>query len=183
MRLFLGIPASKDLKEQISNFYGSKKPFKASWVKFENLHITLKFLGEMEEKKAKYIIESFENILKPLKYKELPFEGASSFPNENKPRVLFLKFKEDNELFEYQKSLEEIFEREGFKKEEREFKAHLTLARFKFPPNPFDFKKHLQDLSKVKFLPFLVSQIVLFESILKPEGPTYIPLKGVKCLK
>ncbi len=183
MRLFLAFPASKELKEQINNFYKNKKPFKASWVKVENLHITLKFLGEVEEKKAKNLIENFEKILSPLKYKELPFEGASSFPQEKKPRVLFLKFKEDLELLNYQREIEEIFKKDGFEKEEREFKAHLTLARFKFPPNMEDFNKHIEELSKANFKPFLISEIVLFQSILKPEGPTYIPLKEIKCLK
>lgn len=182
MRLFLGLPASLSLKDQVSVLL-KEKPFKASWVKVENLHITLKFLGEVEEKKANKIIESFEEIVKPIKYRKLPFEGASAFPNEKRPRVLFLKFKEDPEIINYQKGIEERFSKEGFEKEERDFKIHLTIARFKFPPDPEKFKKLLEKLSNEKIEPFEVSEIVLFESILKPEGPVYNPLKGIKCSK
>lgn len=182
MRLFLAIPASFKLKEQIENFL-KEKPFKASWVKKENLHITLKFLGEVEEKKAKYLEENINNILIPLKYKEFQFEYASSFPNEKKPRVLFLKFKEDEEILNYQKDLEDIFEKEGFKKEEREFKIHLTLARLKYPPDNLKFKKFLEDASNFDFSPFCVERIVLFQSILMKEGPLYKPLRTIECLK
>lgn len=178
----MGIPASLVLKNQVDRVL-KEKPFKASWVRSENLHITLKFLGEVEETKAKIIIENFEKMIKPLNHKVLPFEGASSFPNEKKPRVLFLKFFEDPELLNYQRDIEILFEREGFKKEERDFKVHLTLARFKFPPDIEKFRKLLEKLSKEPFEPFEVSEIVLFESILKPEGPVYNPLKVVKCLK
>ncbi|MEJ5167263.1 MAG: RNA 2',3'-cyclic phosphodiesterase, partial [Thermoanaerobaculia bacterium] len=153
MRLFIGIPASELLKNQVDRVL-KEKPFKASWVRSENLHITLKFLGEVEEKNAKSIIDNFEKVLKPLNKKVLPFEGASSFPNEKKPRVLFLKFFEDPELLKYQRDVEISFEREGFKKEEREFKVHLTLARFKFPPEIEKFRKLLEKLSKESFEPF-----------------------------
>lgn len=182
MRLFIGIPASEVLKNQVDRVL-KEKPLKASWVRSENLHITLKFLGEVEEKKAKSIIENFEKIVKPLNHKMLPFEGASSFPNEKKPRVLFLKFFEDPEILNYQRDMETLFEKEGFIKEERDFKVHLTLARFKFPPEIEKFKSLLEKLSKENFQPFEVSEIVLFESILKSEGPVYIKLKVVKCLK
>lgn len=182
MRLFLAIPASYKLKEQIGDFL-KEKPFKANWVKKENLHITLKFLGEVEEEKTKYLEENINKILIPPKYKELPFEFASSFPNEKKPRVLFLKFKEEEEISNYQKNLEEIFEREGFKKEEREFKIHLTIARFKYPPDNLKFKKFLEDTSRADFSPFCVERIVLFQSILMKEGPFYKPLRTIECLK
>lgn len=182
MRLFLGIPASDELKNQVGRFI-EEKPFRASWVKKENLHITLKFLGEVEERKTMEILENFEKIIKPIKYRELPFEGASCFPNENRPRVLFLHFKEEKEILSYQKEIEEIFFREGFKKEERDFKVHLTLARFKFPPEGEKLKVFLEKLKKYPFKPFEISQIILFESILKPEGPVYNPLKVLKCLK
>lgn len=182
MRLFTGIPASDVLKNQVDKVL-KEKPFKASWVKSENLHITLKFLGEVEEGKARSIIENFDKMVKPLKYKVLPYEGASSFPDEKRPRVLFLKFLEDQELMDYQREIENLFLKEGFKREEREFKIHLTLARFKFPPDREEFKNFIEKLSMEPFVPFEVSKVVLFESILKPEGPLYNPLRIIQCLK
>lgn len=182
MRLFAGIPASEVLKNQVDKVL-KEKPFKANWVKSENLHITLKFLGEVEEKKARSIIEKFDKIVMPLRYKVLPYEGASSFPDEKRPRVLFLKFFEDPELLNYQREIENFFLKEGFKKEEKEFKIHLTLARFKFPPDREKFEKFIEKLSGEPFEPFEVSKVVLFESILKPEGPLYNPLRVIQCLK
>lgn len=181
MRLFIGIPAPLKLKNEVGDLL-KEKPFKASWVKAENLHITLKFLGEVEEKKSNELIKDFNQILKPMKIKELPFECASSFPNEKRPRVLFLKFKEDEEISNYQKNIEEIFSKIGFKKEEREFKMHLTIARFKSPPELLKFKDFVDKTSKISFSPFVVEEIVLFESILRQGGPIYTPLEKIKCL-
>ncbi len=133
----------------------------------------------MEEKNLKDIL----GILKPINFKELPFEGASAFPNEKRPRVLFLSFKEDEELLNYQRELEEKFKGIGFEKEEREFKIHLTLARFKFPPNRREFEECLKKLNNFSFSPFKLNEIILFQSILKPEGPEYIPLERIKCIR
>ncbi len=178
MRLFVGIPADEVLKKEIKNFYEKERKPKGSWVKIENLHITLKFIGEVEENKLKEVLK----ILKPTNFKELPFEGASAFPNEKRPRVLFLKFKEDEEFLNYQRELENKFKVLGFEKEEREFKIHLTLARFKFPPDRREFEECLKKLNLFSFSPFKINEIVLFQSILKPEGPTYIPLEKIKCI-
>lgn len=181
MRLFIGIPANENLKKEVKDFYEKEKLPKASWVKVENLHITLKFLGEVMEKKAMGLIEKFEDLLPELNCKKYPYDGASAFPDEKRPRVLFLKFNADEEIFLYQKKLEEILMKEGFEREEREFKIHLTLARFKFPPEKEEFKNLILKLSNFNFSPFEVKEIVLFESKLKPEGAEYFPLKKIKC--
>ncbi len=175
MRAFIGIriPSNEKIIE-ILDLLKKEKGIKA--VEPENLHINLKFLGEIS--KSQY--DEVTKILKTIK--ERPFKvkvtGVGFFPSKSFIRVIFLKA-EANELNKLQKQLEEKLEKIGFLKEKREFIPHITLARCKKKPDEKLVNKILELAESLK-LEVKVNKIELIKSTLNKAGPTYETLFEVE---
>ena len=165
MRLFTAIQLPPDIKENIYNdFHDLRNKIKGSWVKKENLHVTLKFLGEVEDEK----VSEIKNLISGIKIK--PFEseafGTGAFPNMKNPKVLWVGISKGNEeIKKIMFSLDEVFSKLGFKKEGRDYTPHITVARLK--------EKTLLEKPQKTYGKFLVDGIKLFQSILKTEGAVY----------
>jgi len=104
------------------------------------------------------------------------------FKNKNQPRVLFLSVENDlmlrqlaNEIFEKLKPL-------GFKNDENAFNPHLTLGRIKFIQNKDGFYSLVNKFGDTKIQQITVSEVIFYQSILGSEGPTYKPIKIIKCV-
>ncbi len=176
MRTFIGIKLPEkvkdDIYEIISYLKGSRADVK--WVEKENLHITLKFIGEIEENTFNEIKEDLKSIwFTPF---EIFLEGNGVFPNYYRPRVLWigLRFKEN--------TLESLFEKIedkllplGIEKESRSFNPHLTLGRIRGRRNLDKLLKKFRE-EKIRGYrnSYLVESFSLFESILRREGPVYV---------
>ncbi len=178
MRTFIAIEIPKIVKEIIEQFENQLKSEKAkiTWVKPDNVHITLKFLGEVEESK----IPEIHNTLKICVSKQKPFDievaGSGVFPNFTRPRVLWVGLKKGTEeLKNIAQSIDNELEKFGFKKEERDFKPHLTIGRVKFIHNPQEF---LQKMNSEEFKGemFTAREILIMKSDLKPTGAIYTKL-------
>ena len=149
---------------------------KIKWVHPGNIHITLKFLGETAEENIPLIIKEIKAVLSDCNSFLLRFRGTGVFRNIHDPRVFWIGIEEDKNLYAIRDKLEVVMEKLGFKREEKSFSPHLTLARIKYIRN----KNLLGDLvTRYKdkdFLKMQVKEIIYYESILKPEGPEYIEL-------
>lgn len=171
MRTFIAVEIPKEKREIVWRLIKSEKerglPIK--WVEFENLHITLKFLGEIDEKKKEELSPILSEISKKYKPFNVSLEGLGCFPSPRNPRVLWVGVGEgDKELIRIAKELENSLIRYGFKKEERKFHPHLTIGRIK------TFCKVDDILERpIKTDSFLITSLILFKSTLKPEGPIY----------
>ncbi len=138
------------------------------------MHLTLKFLGEINEEKVPQI----ENILKRIseKYKPFPLriKGTGTFPPKSRtPRVLWVAIEEVEDLKRLQSDLEEEMESLGFPKERRTFHPHLTLGRVK---TFSDIKETLHFFDKHRnknFGEMEAQKITFFRSVLKPTGAEY----------
>lgn len=149
------------------------------WVAPANLHLTMKFLGDttMEQ------VEEVKGVLNKIGQHFYPFpfqlKGLGYFKNGGQPKVLFSKIlglEPIQQLFyELDRSLAEV----GFEIENREFKPHLTLARIKFLKNKKLFYSLVDKFDETEIQKVKVSEIIYFQSILKPAGPVYIPLQKV----
>ncbi len=149
-----------------------KFDYPVKWVEEENLHLTLKFLGEVKEERVEEISRVLREIRRSEKRFELSLEDIGAFPSERSPRVIWIGVgKGREEIIRLQERIEEGLTPLGFKKEERGFHPHLTIARVK---KRADFKE-LFDLS-YKSRVFLVDSVTLFKSTLTPKGPIYEPL-------
>jgi len=172
MRTFIAIDLPSSLKEKIKKVLEKFKKcnLNAKWVESNNLHLTLKFLGEIKEDNLERIKKIIDTVAKKISSFEVSLKEFSFFPHPNNPRVFFISTDKEEKLREIAQDLEEQLLPLGFKKENR-FKAHITLARFKSKKNIDCLKKELKNVSLKE--DFLIKEIVLFKSILTSFGPIY----------
>ncbi|MEW6189455.1 MAG: RNA 2',3'-cyclic phosphodiesterase [Actinomycetota bacterium] len=184
LRLFIAVELPPDLQRKLSSVKNEMKKVKdAKWVEPQNLHLTLKFLGNCSEEKVSTIIESVASCVKNAKPFAFKLNGLGCFPSNKRARVFWIGIKEGEEdLIKLQQFVEEALKPLGFKKEERAFHAHVTLARLR---RPQDMRLGIASIETEEFsTPFIqVKSITLFQSRLTPSGPIYseiakIPLKG-----
>jgi len=166
MRLFIAI----DFNELKDYFIELQKllPKNAKLSLTKTFHLTLKFLGEVQPDK----IESIINILKNIKFRQFSvfLDSIRIFPSENYIRVAWVGLKPEDEVLELQKNIDESLKM-LFKKE-KDFKAHITLARVKYPE---DKKQFLEQLKKIKVenKRIEIKDFRLIKSTLNPKGPVY----------
>lgn len=171
MRLFVAVDVSDEIREQVMPVIRLLEKYRGiKAVEPENLHITLKFLGEVDEIKAEKVKERLSEVkFKPF---TISFSGTGFFPNENYMRVIWIGVKGyeiRNLAHEVEKSLKGL----GFKKD-KEFVAHLTVGRVK-RITPEERIKLLEELKKLsgEFGSMTVTEFRLKKSTLTPKGPIY----------
>lgn len=172
MRAFIAIRIPYETKKELEEIQNRLKslPLQLKWVSPANLHITLKFLGNINQAE----LEKIKNILSDVCIYFSPFyirlEDFGFFPGRQNPRIFFLNFSSDQFLENISKKLEERLEKEGFMKEKK-FKPHITLARIKSSKNIGQLLDKIKDL-KAKG-GFKVNTISIYESTLTSQGPLY----------
>lgn len=171
LRLFFGIPLDEEIKYRIYNFLKKQNLFRKNykWVARENYHITLKFLGEVEESYLASLFKAGEKV--SLMFNEFFVETGefNGFPTKKRARVFFLDLKEKDMFKKIFIQLEKELLKLNFEKEKREYHPHITLARIK----RFETLPDLKPL----VLKLKIKGFTLYESILRREGPLYKILK------
>jgi 2'-5' RNA ligase len=149
---------------------------RASWEKPEKLHITLKFLGEIEPARVEALSNAAARAVADIEPFELTVNEPGAFPPHGQPRVLWLGIRDDSGRLAFmQRALETACAAAGFGRESRAFKPHLTLARLRSPHGA----RELADAHRESpFEPqtFKVSELVVMRSELGPRGSRYTPL-------
>lgn len=176
MRIFIAIDLSPEIKAQLASVVKLLKPFSSNikWVAPENYHLTLKFIGEVEEQKVEIIRQVLEKVVQGHRAFSLSVKGAGSFPaGQSRMRVIWIGLHSGPELYSLQADLEEALSREGFSREDRPFSPHLTIGRARQPQKQEKLKIELDRLGQKEFGMMEVREIELFQSILRPEGPEY----------
>ncbi len=178
MRIFIAALIPDEIRTQLTNYTNSLKRNidEVRWERSEKLHVTLKFLGDVNESK----IDEISNLLEKLTHCYSPFNLSISdfggFPNLKNPRVLYIGLSHNNELSKFQNELERNLHNLGFAKEDRRFVPHITLARVKK-------RIHLREVPPITRSIFNITQIGLITSELRPEGSVYTPVKIYKLEK
>ncbi|MFC2087963.1 RNA 2',3'-cyclic phosphodiesterase [Calditrichota bacterium] len=180
IRCFIAVEIPEEIKKEIDTYILSLKKIvpDIKWVKASSIHVTLKFLGEIETtlcSEVKNVLTGIPNISAPF---DLKISGSGVFPNVNRPRVFWLGLQQDsnNSLTFIHKWIDKNLLTLGFESEKRKFSPHLTLGRVKFLQNLnqlFDYINNNKFEEKI----FNISQIVLMQSQLKPTGAIYTPLQ------
>jgi len=154
----------------------------ASWKvripRVENLHLTLKFLGSVRQSEVPMIEEALRPIGSMDRF-EIAFSGLGAFPNEKKPRVLWLGVSEGGESV---KTLAEQVDRYlvpfGHERESRVFSPHITLGRVKHATG--QTARVMLSVSSTGPIVSSVNEVTLYRSDLHPTGARYVPLVQVE---
>jgi RNA 2',3'-cyclic 3'-phosphodiesterase len=172
MRTFIALDLTDQIKARIKEVTDRLKnlPVKVKWVSNKNLHITLQFLGDINQEQLDIIKNIIRDISCQYRSFELYLKGFGFFPNPKKPRVFFINFSSDQILETLVKALRKRLSRIGFK-EDKKFRSHITLARIKDLKNITRLTKEINRLEvKAKFK---IDKISLFKSTLTQKGPIY----------
>lgn len=142
-------------------------------VRPENLHLTLKFLGEVPDDSIDSIKKAMDDSFSHFDAFEASLEGTGAFPSENYMRVVWVGFEENRERFiEMQKVLDENLASLGFAPDKR-FHPHLTLARVKSQKGKGKLKAFINKNKERSFGKLKVDSVELKKSVLGPKGPVY----------
>jgi len=174
VRLFVALEIPSAVRENLATLLASMRSItrEPRWVRAENLHVTLKFLGEIAEGKVEAVRRALEGIRsdKPI---ALEFRGLGFFPNEKHPRVFWAGMEPPPNLKALAADIEETMEKLEIPRAKREFSPHLTLARFERPRLPGALQKLIADNQQRGFGSLRTNEFHLIQSKLKPAGAEY----------
>lgn len=175
MRAFIAIDLEPEIKESLRSLVRDLRASRADirWVSGEGMHLTLKFLGPIDEAQALAVKEILKDIAARHHAFPLRVQGTGAFPGETSPRVLWVGFAAEPELLALQGDLEAALEARGFERENRSFTPHLTLGRVKGPERVAKAMDELLKRREEAFGAMIVRKVTLFESFLRPEGAEY----------
>lgn len=178
MRLFLAIAADEldfDPKLELRKIKIGleKKEIEHRWVPVQNLHVTIKFLGEVDDARVPDLITSVTEISNRHAPFQLKLQTIGAFPDLKKGRVLWMGVQNSLTLQSLQQECEQTMLKMSFAAEEKIFRPHLTLARLRSPRNVSDIISPLKNHS---FGKMLIKRITLYESKLSGAFPLYEPV-------
>ncbi len=181
IRAFIGVRIDPKMTQKISEVQSQLKRSLTDirWVVQENLHFTIKFLGAVEEEKITSIIKAVGRAVRPAQPFSLTAGGIGVFPDIRKPRVLWVGL-EAQGLQTLSQEVEAALEPLGFAPEKRGFKPHLTIGRWRnFTAKAQRLKEEIDHWKDQDFGQSTVEEVVIFQSILKPNGAVYSPLQVI----
>lgn len=176
MRTFIAIELDENLKNKLLSFIQELTSVSQNikWVNKQGMHLTLKFLGELDEDKIPLIRSSLEKTAKKFDVFSIQIKGTGAFPPGKKnPRVLWVGITENDSLHDLQTDVETECELLGFPREKRKFSPHLTLGRVKGHSQLGGVLSLLDKNQNTQFGEMDVKKITFFQSRLKPTGAEY----------
>lgn len=178
-RLFVGISLPDHLKMRIRRLRRPIPEFR--WTPEGNLHLTLRYIGDVEGTLA----ERIEEILRPIRVEPfiLPVKGIGCFPRHGRPRILWAGCHSGHpRLFQLHKRIVDSLLALGIEAERRAYHPHVTIARTA-RAKPGAVKQFMRDHRDFETAPFKVEGFTLFSSVLSIQGPTYTEEASVSFLE
>lgn len=183
-RTFCAIELSSDIRsriqQHIEKLRAAHPDVALSWSRVDNIHLTLKFFGNVEQKLIPRIAKAGEFAVKGFQPFEILIAGTGVFPRPKQPRVLWIGVTDPEEkLTELQRQFDNNAAAQGFPKEERAFSPHLTIARVRKPGGTSQVAEMNQRLG-FSPIPLSVRELVVFRSELSSQGSRYTVLSRHK---
>jgi 2'-5' RNA ligase len=181
IRAFIGVQIAPEVRGRISAAVAQLAPeiSEIRWVREENFHFTLKFLGLIEEPQIEPISNALARAIHPFRRFTISAKCLGVFPDIKRARVLWVGL-EGSDLPALAKSVESVLEPFGFPRENRMFRPHLTLGRWRHPiGSQQELGGKLKRWKNFEFGESAVDEVVLFQSVLKRDGAVYRPLKAI----
>jgi RNA 2',3'-cyclic 3'-phosphodiesterase len=184
VRLFVALEIPADVQEILAAFLKEMRVLtekladkRVRWVRRENLHVTLKFIGEVAPAKMEGIRATLADVRSDAPV-DLRFRGLGFFPNESHPTVLWTGLDASANLATLAGDIDQAMVTQGIRRESRLFVPHLTLARFAPPILHEKLRPAIQKDGEREFGEFHTREFHLIESKLKPEGAEYTTLRS-----
>jgi RNA 2',3'-cyclic 3'-phosphodiesterase len=178
MRLFVALSIPSDVRENIASLIRTlrRADSKPRWVNPENLHVTLKFIGEVAAESVPSICGALQTI-RPVEPLTLAFRAVGFFPNARRPNVAWIGIEAPSGLSNLAAAVNRALAPLGIAPETKPFVPHLTVARFKEASLPA-LQAEIEKWKDYSFGHFTTAEIHLIESRLKSSGAEYTTLRS-----
>jgi 2'-5' RNA ligase len=185
-RAFIAVDLPQNVKSFLSEAQEALKVygFRVKWVRPQNIHLTLKFLGNTATADTDKIAGAMALTAGNCPVVSLAAKGIGVFPNARRPRVIWVGLNGQLEILaNLQQTLDAHLADLGFPRETRAFKSHLTLGRVKGKIVSERMKAAIDKLKEFESESFEINQVILFKSELRPSGAVYTKVRGVALQK
>ena len=178
-RIFAAVKiiARKPLSDLIQNMKKEMAFHRINWVQPENIHITLKFFGETHENEIPGISKLLSEAASTLSPFTLQLFDTGIFGSHYNPKVIWVGINQAEPLIELANNIKEGLKTVGILPDRQNFVPHLTLGRIKMISDKKLFHKTMDKYRNVKLYDCTIDKLILYESILKREGPEYHALE------
>jgi len=148
---------------------------KVNWVSAANMHLTLKFLGDVEDREVPEVCKTVQQVVADHDPFVVELAGAGAFPATDRPRTLWLGVGEGgDELSELAVALDDALHEIGYAAESRRFHGHLTLGRVRDPQGQqAELQRRVEKASDFSAGMSQVNEVMVFSSVLERDGPQY----------
>jgi len=182
-RCFIAIDFDPKVCQQIIQMqalFSQESIHSIRWITADNLHLTLKFLGDTDQNNIPIIIEKMNQTSSIFPPFEIKLNKTSVFPNWKNPRILWLGIEQSEKLQSLAKKIEKEMEILGFAAERRPFSPHLTIGRFigRSVSQQTELLEKQFNQMNIQFPLNQVSKINLYRSVLRPTGAVYTLLSS-----
>lgn len=180
MRTFIAIDLSPEIKARLALLVERLAPLsrEVKWVRQDGMHLTLKFLGEVDDGQAARVEDLLQTIAPRCDPIPMTVKGTGSFPpGSRSPKVLWVGVEAGPSLASFQEEVEGGCEKLGFVREDRPFRPHLTLGRVKSPSGLGPVLSAFEQSRDESFGEMPVRRLTFFQSRLRPGGAEYSILR------
>ena len=182
IRTFIAIEIPERVKDRIGRLQQRLRSIdcQASWVKPSNIHLTLKFLGDVPRERIAHVVSSVERACTTTPPFEVEATGVGCFPSPRNPRVLWvgLSTGEAAGLVKLHSAIEAELGGRGFARDKKPFNPHLTIARLRSPKNARQLAEQLLT-EGFEAERFTAREVIVMRSELNPSGSVYTPLATI----
>ncbi len=182
IRAFIAVELEPSIQNHLALIIQQLKnavPGKIKWTPEKNLHLTLKFLGDVHTWEISSLQQMLRNTANQARSFSTNVNRLGAFPSVNNPRIIWAGLSETGELIRLARAIEEGSRKLGYEPEEKPFTPHLTLGRVRPEITRQEqniLSNSLRTVSSTAIPPIKIVSVTLFQSILKPGGAEYIPL-------
>ncbi|MGQ9608202.1 MAG: RNA 2',3'-cyclic phosphodiesterase [bacterium] len=179
LRSFIAVELPNEIHDNLQKLQNNLKDSMPDvrWVKYGNIHLTLKFLGDVEVSKIEKISKSIQYVADEFSPFTISLAHIGAFPNFRKPSIIWTGVEEGAEkIVEIVEHIESSMEKLGFAREKRPFRPHLTIGRVRELKHPAIMAKSLENSEIGEIGKFMVEKLSLIKSQLDPSGSIYTTL-------
>lgn len=179
LRTFIAVGLDKGIREHLAALQRSlaRGAGDVKWVEPENLHVTLLFLGEVDDRQIPQVCARVTEVAAKLRPFTMSVETVGCFPNPHRPRILWAGVgRGADRLTELHDGLEVSFQDVGYRREERRYQPHITLGRAKADRRPAQLGSTLAQQTGWQGGEMQVCEVDVMSSELTPKGPAYTVL-------
>ena len=182
LRTFIAVKITPQpgLVRLVNEFRQELRGEAVKWVDLQNMHLTVKFIGDTTPEQ----VDQIKSVLGDIAYRfpvfSFSLDGVGFFQRGGQPSVLFIKTDTAEILNKLASGIDDQLQLIGFEKESRRFSPHLTLGRIKYLKEKSSFLRLTEKFGQYPVQEVVCRQVIFYQSVLMPQGPLYKPLAEIK---